>query len=68
MRFIFYLAVSYSIVLGITSSNIKICQMFISIGPALGQPIRQVIWSGDMGDAHLTCLAPLWKSQNPLGA
>jgi len=65
MRFTAYLAVSYLIIFGIVSLVNKICRMSISIGAALGLALRKVVPTGDMGDFHLTCLAPVEKSQNP---
>lgn len=41
--------------------------MSISIGTAFGLVLRKVVPTSDMGGTHLTCLAPLEKSQNLWG-
>ena len=64
MRFTFYLAVSYSIILGTTSEITKIGQMFILTEAALGQLLRQIMSISGVEGAFLTCLAPLEKNRN----
>ena len=51
MRFTFYLAVSYSIILGITSEVIKIGLMLILTEAAPGQLLRQIMSSSGVEGA-----------------